>query len=90
MATGVYLTMTYRGGKPCVGYLELPRESGDHAAESRKVAPGLVVDFAEDGRPIGIEIVSPSVVTPNKIQKLLRELNLDPVPDEDLAPLVRR
>ncbi|MCG3181683.1 MAG: hypothetical protein BIFFINMI_04082 [Phycisphaerae bacterium] len=87
MSSGVYLEMTYQGGKPMVGYLYLPRRPGDHAERSRKVARGLVVDFAPDGRPIGIEIVSPSVVTRDSINRVLRELSREPLPDEELAPL---
>lgn len=83
----VYLEMTYRRGKAVIGYLYLPRRKGDHAARSQERPPGLVVDFAEDGRPIGIEIISPSAVTPEMINSLLRELHVQPVDQEELAPL---
>ncbi len=90
MGNGVYLEMTYRKGKPFVGYLSLNRRPGDYAADTKKLAPGLVVDFASDGRPIGIEIVSPSVVTAESINALLRQLQHDPLPEEELAPLTAR
>ena len=90
MGKGIYLEMTYRQGKAMAGYLYLPRQRGDHAARSQKVDRGLVVDFAQDGRPIGIEIVSPSTATPAAINSRLRQLHQDPLPEEDLAPLAAK
>ena len=87
MSKGIYLEMTYRQGKPLVGYLYLSRRPGDYAATTRKVAPGLVADFAADGRPIGIEIVSPSIATRQSINHVLEELRQEPLPDQELAPL---
>jgi len=87
MSEQVYLEMTYRHGKPFAGYLWLPRRQGDTAARSRKAAAGLVVDYAADGRPIGIEIVSPSHVSPGDIKALLAELHCECVSEKELAPL---
>jgi hypothetical protein len=87
MTEPVYLELTYRDGKPFAGYLWLPRRPGDAAARSRKAAAGLVVDYAEDGRPIGIEIVSPSHVSPSDMKALLAELHCDWVSEKVLAPL---
>ena len=83
----VYLEMTFRKGKPLAGYLHLPRREGDWAACSRKAADGLVVDYAEDGRPIGIEIVSPSIVTVAEVNRVLADLQQDAIEAEELAPL---
>ena len=82
----VNLVVTYRRGKIVAGYLHLPDREGDHAARSREADSGLVVDFAEDGRPIGIEITLPSVVTVEAVNKVLAELKLAPVADEELWP----
>jgi uncharacterized protein YuzE len=90
MGTGVYLEVTFRGGKPWVAYLRLPRQKGDHAAHSREMEPDLVVDFAEDDRPIGVEILSPAEVTPEIINNVLRELGVEPVAQEEFAPLGSR
>jgi len=65
----------------------LPRREGDWACRSRKAAEGLVVDYAEDGRPIGIEIVSPSIVTVEAVNRVLADLRQDAIEAEELAPL---
>ncbi|MDD4889801.1 MAG: DUF2283 domain-containing protein [Phycisphaerae bacterium] len=82
----LFLEMTYRGGRPVIGYLYLAR-SGEKAASTREMAPGLVVDFAADGQPIGIEILHPSLTKRDQVNALLRELRQEPVPDDELAPL---
>ena len=80
------LVITYVRGDIIAGYLYLPGRRGDHAARSRKAESGLVVDFAEDGRPIGIEITLPSVVTVEAVNKILTKLKLAPIGDEELWP----
>ena len=87
MSKGVYLEVTFRGGKPWVPYLRLPRQKGDPAAHSREMPPNLVIDFAEDDRVIGVKILSPAAVTPEIINNVLRELGVEPVAQEELAPL---
>ena len=88
MAADVYLEMSYSHGKPMAGYLYLPRQDGDQAVRSREATAGLVVDYASDGRPIGIEIVSPSAVSIEAINDLLAELHQEALTEEDLAPLL--
>jgi hypothetical protein len=83
----VYLEFTYRDGKPFAGYLYLPRRAGDTAERTEEAEAGLLVDFAPDGRPIGVEITSPSVTTLETINRVLKSLGLDSVTDRDLSPL---
>lgn len=71
-------------------YLRLPRKKGDWATRSQEYGNGLVVDFAEDDRPIGIEITAPSAVSLQVINDLLRELGQSEVTEDDLAPLTGR
>jgi hypothetical protein len=82
-----YLEITFRKGKPMAAYLQLPRKRGDKAARTKEIEPGLVVDFAADGRPIGLEMTGPSVMNVNAINRVLKSLNQDSVSAEDLAPL---
>ncbi len=49
---------------------------------------GFLVDWTEDGRPIGIEMASPSLITLEGLNRVLSELYLDPVPPEEVAPVV--
>jgi hypothetical protein len=88
MKQATYLEMTYRHGKPLAGYLYLPRREGDKVDHSKAKAPGLVVDFASDGRPMGVEIVSPSIVTLDAINTVLRELHQESVDADEMAPLL--
>ena len=88
MSKEIYLEMTYRHGKPLAGYLYLPRKEGDRVVRSQQAAPGLVVDHASDGRPIGVEITSPSAVSLQAINKLLVDLHQQTLAQEELAPLL--
>ena len=88
MSTDVYLEMTYRHGKPVAGYLWLPGNDGAKAARTREVGTGLVVDYAGDGRPIGIEIIYPGHVTLAEINAVLADLHCESVSEKELAPLL--
>ena len=82
-----YLEVTYREGRAIAAYYYLPRKARDRAVKSRKEELGLVVDFARDGRPIGIEITAPSAVTLAAMNRVLRKLNVRPMQKVDLSPL---
>jgi hypothetical protein len=84
---GSYLEVTFRRGRPLAAYLYLPRRARDRSARTRRAAPGLVVDLAADGRPIGIEITAPSRVTVTALNRILRSFGLSPLTRADLAPL---
>ncbi len=88
MMQDTYLELTYRRGKLFAAYLHLPRYQSDEVVRSQKVAEGLVVDYAEGDHPIGIEIVSPSIVSPDAVYRLLQELHCEQVSKEELAPLL--
>jgi uncharacterized protein YuzE len=75
-----------RNGKILAGYLYLPRQEGDRVAYSRKAEGGLVVDYTADGRAIGIEITSPSLLSIELLNKLLVELGQSPLSGKVLAP----
>jgi hypothetical protein len=49
-----YLEITYRRGRPLAAYLYLPRRENDRSRRVVQEAHGLMVDLAEDGRPIGM------------------------------------
>jgi uncharacterized protein YuzE len=53
-----YLEVTYREGKPIAAYYYLPRPEEQRSVRTRRVEAGLLIDFAKDGRPIGIEITA--------------------------------
>jgi hypothetical protein len=83
-----YLEVTYRKGKPVAAYLYLPRRSGDTSVRVEPHGEAYLVDWSADGRPIGIEMPSPSRITVDGLNRVLTELQLDPVPPEEVAPVV--
>jgi uncharacterized protein YuzE len=83
-----YLEVTYRKGRALAAYYYLPRREGDTSKRTERAEGGLLVDFTEDGRAIGIEITSPSLLDLAQLNGLLVRLGQAPVGREDLAPLV--
>ena len=84
------LEITYRRGKPYAAYFHLPHERADFAAKTEKISDDLVVDYAEDGRPIGVEIVSPGYVTRTELSALLKRLELDPDLIDEFVPVLAK
>jgi hypothetical protein len=82
-----YLEVTFRKGRPLAAYYYLPRRDGDRSVRTEQVAGGLVIDFAPDGRPIGVEITAPSRLVLGELNQVLSKLGQSPVAREDLAPL---
>ena len=82
------MEVTYRRGKLLAAYLHLPRRSGDVSVRVEEYESAFLIDWTADGRPIGIEMPSPSLVTLEGLNRVLADLNLDPVPPEELAPVV--
>jgi hypothetical protein len=83
-----YLEVTFRHGRPVAAYYYLPRESNQKSARTRRVEPGLVIDFTAEGQAIGIEITAPTKVSLAALNAVLKELGHAPAKEEDLAPLL--
>ena len=82
------LQITYRKGRPFAAYLYLSRVTGERSARTEPTADGLlIVDFATDGRPIGIEITAPGAVTLDRINSLLQSLAQPPLPEAEFGPM---
>ena len=82
-----YLEVTYRHGYPMAAYLYLPRETKDKSHRTSKADPGMIIDYTEDGKPIGIEITAPSKVTIDDLNRVLSNLGVPALTSEDVAPL---
>ena len=82
-----YLEVTFHHGRPMAAYLYLPRQPEERSCRSQRVEPGLVIDFAADGRAIGIEITAPGRVSLADINRVLADQGLSPLTHTDLAPL---
>ena len=83
-----YLEITYRQGRALAAYLYLPRQAGDKSVRVEPHGPGYLVDWTEDGRPIGIEMPAPSQVTLEGLNDVLAGLRLDPLEPQEASPLV--
>jgi hypothetical protein len=82
-----YLEVTFRKGKPLAAYLYLPRQAGVKSVRTVEAAPGVLVDYAASGEPIGLEITTPSYVTVDQVNTVLETLGLSAMTPEELAPL---
>ena len=82
-----YLEVMFRHGRPIAAYYYLPRRPTDKSRRTKRVEPGLVIDFARGGKPIGIEILAPDKLTLRTFNRVLRELGYPPLKQADLAPL---
>jgi uncharacterized protein YuzE len=83
-----YLEVTFRHGRPIDGYYYLPRGAGSRSARTRRVEPGLVIDFDANGQAIGIEITAPAKVSLAALNAVLRELGHAPATEADLASVL--
>jgi len=82
------LQVTYRKGKPFSAYLHLSHRTGEKSAKTVASADGLlVVDYANDGRPIGVEITAPTAVRLDRLNRLLADLDETPLNERDYLPV---
>lgn len=82
-----YLKVTYRHGKPLAAYYYLPERHGQKSVRCEEPEEGLVVDFGQDGKPNGIEIIHPAHLTLEAMNRVLTQLGFPKVTQKDLAPL---
>ncbi|MEO6594942.1 MAG: DUF2283 domain-containing protein [Planctomycetota bacterium] len=82
-----YLEVAFKEGRPLAAYYHFARREGDTSVRCEEAEGGLVVDYAADGRPIGIEITAPSRLVPSQFNELLTRLGHAPLAPEELAPL---
>ncbi len=64
------------------------RDTNQKSARTRRVEPGVVIDFTTDGQAIGIEITMPARVSLAALNAVLRELGHAPASEADLAPVL--
>ncbi len=83
-----YLEITYRHGKTVAAYFSLPRLAGDVCSRTVPGKAGLVIDYAVDGRAIGIEITSPSTLTLTALNEALGAVHQPPATPDDISPLL--
>jgi uncharacterized protein YuzE len=82
-----YLEVTYRQGRAIAAYYYLPRLPGQHSVRTRRAEAGLLIDYAQGGRPIGVEITNPGALSVAAFNRVLRELGFPSVKRQDVARL---
>jgi len=82
-----YVEVTFRKGEPLAAYVYLPRRAGVKSTRTMEAAPGILVDYAASGEPIGLEITAPHQVTIAQVNAVLTHLGLAAMTPEELAPL---
>ena len=69
-------------------YLTLAHPTGQKVSRTEATVDGLlIVDFASNGLPVGIEIPAPENVPLERLNQLLTELGEPPVAQRDYRPL---
>jgi len=82
-----YLEVTFRRGRPVAAYYYLPRRPGQKSYRTARVEPGMVIDLGRNGRPIGIEITAPGLISQAALNRALKQYGLPTVNRTELAPL---
>jgi hypothetical protein len=57
------------------------------SARTVETGPGILVDYASSGEPIGLEITAPAHVTVEHVNAVLEMLGLSAMTPEEFAPL---
>ena len=82
-----YLEVTFRHGRAIAAYLYLARNPGEKSCRTKRVEPGMVIDFNSAGRAIGIELTAPGLISLPALNQVLADLGISPMTQADLAPL---
>ena len=83
----VDLEISYRDGRPRLGYLYLSDPS-EKSARSRRLSAELVIDINNNGQLIGIELLDPENTTVDAINEVLKQYGFEPIRESDLKPIV--
>lgn len=83
-----YLEVIFSHGKAFAAYPYLPRQNGERSVRSEEAGHGMVINYGPNDHPIGIELTAPSQATLVRLNGVLRGLDLAPMKEHELAPLV--
>lgn len=83
----ISLQVTYRKGRPFAAYIYLDRRPGDETVRTEEVTSDLVVDYGEDGRALGIEVITPGAVGVEEIFEVFDRFGLGRPSESELEPL---
>ncbi|MDE2812514.1 MAG: DUF2283 domain-containing protein [Gemmatimonadota bacterium] len=83
----VSLQITYRKGKPFAAYINLAHQHSQKSVRTEAVTEDLLIDYAQDNTPLGLEVVSPGMVSIDEIQRVFDRLGLGRLEPAELEPL---
>lgn len=81
-----YLEVSYHQGKPLAAYLYIDRQPGDTAARTERHGAWLI-DYAADGRTIGVEFTSVGTVNLSELNRILAAAKQRALSNLDVRPL---
>ena len=76
-----------RNGRVDIAYLNLEHPLGARVHRTERPHPWMLIDFARDGTPLGIEFVDPSAVDEGAVSAILRRLGVPDLGPDELKPL---
>jgi uncharacterized protein YuzE len=78
--------VTYRRGKPLAAYIYLAGRKGK-SVRTEEVRPNLLVDYSQDGSPLGIEVLSVRVSS-DDLYAVFDHLGLNRPDPRELQPIL--
>ena len=84
------LTTCSGNGRLLAAHLYLQKRTRTTVAHSRPEPGRIVVDFAADGTPLGLEFVAPSKVSLTAVNKVLQASGQAVASADDLWPILHR
>ena len=85
-----YLDVTFRKGKVLAAYFYLPRNPGEKSQRTERYGEGILIDYGQADRPIGIEFTAPDQISAllQELNQVLTQQNIPPVQPNELIPLL--
>jgi len=81
------IEVTFVGDRPLGAYLTLRPTLPGGVHRSEEICEGIVVDYAEDGGPLGVEVYLPGAVTRDRLNAVLADLGAAALSEDEFAPL---
>lgn len=63
---------SFLGGQMVAAYIHLASNHDLRSARYDRVEPGLIIDLSADGRPIGIKVTMPRMITLETVNSVIR------------------
>ena len=82
------LSVTFRDGRLMAAYLYLDKSTNGQVARTSEHVDGMLVDFDDAGRPLGVEFIAPSAITVSGVNSLLAKLGEQPLSAAAVRPLL--